>query len=72
MPYFVYKVNPGKRLELIQLQDSYQDARNLAHGLRSGITPADDYTIRVIFAKNSAEAERLVLTERPAQITGED
>ncbi|MHB8473465.1 MAG: hypothetical protein ACYDC8_11620 [Gammaproteobacteria bacterium] len=72
MPYFVYKVNPGKRLELVRPHDSYQDARNLAHSLRSAITPGADYTIRVIFAKNNAEAERLVMTERPAQITGED
>lgn len=72
MPYFVFKVNPGKRLELIQPRDSYQDARTLARDLRAKITPADDYTIRVIFAKNSAEAERLIMTERPAQLTGED
>lgn len=72
MPYFVYKVNPGKRLELVQPHDSYQDARNMAHSLRAAITPEDTHTIRVIFAKNTAEAERLVMTERPPQLTGED
>ncbi len=72
MPYFVYKVLPGKRLELVNQHDSYQDARMQAHDMRAALTAEDDYSVRVIFAKNPPEAERLIMTERPAQLTGED
>jgi hypothetical protein len=72
MPYFVYKVLPGKRLELVNQHDSYQDARGQAHDMRAALTAEDDYGVRVIFAKNPPEAERLIMTERPAQLTGED
>lgn len=72
MPYFVYKILPGKRLELMHQHDRYQDARAQAHDMRAALTAADDYGVRVIFAKNPAEAEHLILTERPAQLTGED
>ncbi len=72
MPYFIYKVLPGKRLELLNQHDSYQDARNQAHSMRAALTAEDDYSVRVIFAKNPPEAERLLTTERPAQLTGED
>ena len=72
MPYFVFKVHPGKRLELAQPHDKYPDAKEHARSMRAALTPADDYTVRVIFAKNPAEAERLILTERPFQLTGED
>lgn len=72
MPYFVYKVLPGKRLELVNQHDSYQGARGQAHDMRAALSADDDYSVRVIFAKNPTEAERLILTERPAQLTGED
>jgi hypothetical protein len=40
--------------------------------MRAALTAEDDYSVRVIFAKNPPEAERLIMTERPAQLTGED
>ncbi len=72
MPYFVYKILPGKRLELVNQHDSYQDARAQARDMRAAITAEDDYGVRVILANHPSEAERLITTERPAQLTGED
>lgn len=72
MPYFIYKIHPGKRLELVQPHDKYPAAKEHARGMRAALTPQDDYTVRVIFAKNPADAEHLILTERPPQLTGED
>ena len=35
MPYFVYKVFPAKRYELVETFEKYRDARGLARTMRS-------------------------------------
>ncbi len=72
MPYFVFKIHPGKRLELIDTHAGYQDARAHIKSLRETIGDAGDYHARMVFAKNPSEAEQLVLTERPYQVMGEE
>jgi hypothetical protein len=72
MPYYLYKVFPGKRLELIESYPEYRVAREVARGLRTQLTVADNYSVRVVFAQQAAEAEHLVRSERPMQLTGED
>ncbi len=72
MPYYLYKVFPGKRLELIESCSEYREARDMARGLRAQLTVADNYSVRVVFAQHPAEAEHLVHSERPMQLTGED
>jgi hypothetical protein len=72
MPYYVFKIHPGKKLELVQAYDIYQEAKNQVRNMRAALTPADTYTPRVMFGKNPGDAEQLILTERPYQVIGEE
>lgn len=68
MPYFVFKVFPNKTCEQIGQFDQYKEARALARDTRANLTLQDNCTAKVIFAKNSAEAETLILTPRERPI----
>lgn len=72
MPYFVYKVFPSKQVEELDKFPVYKEARNLARDLRKDIGEDDDYIVKVIFAGNPDEAQRLLTTEREARPMGED
>ena len=68
MPYYVFKVFPNKTCEQIGDFDQYKEARALARDTRANLTLQDNCTVKVIFAKNSAEAETLILTPRERPI----
>lgn len=68
MPYFVYKVFPNRTCETIAVFDQYKEARNLARETRTGLSAQDNCTIKVIHAKDTAEAESLILTPRQRPI----
>ncbi len=72
MPYFVYRISPAKRLELVSSFETYKDAKRLARTMRAqlGEQPAD--TVRVIFAQNDAEAVRLLSEKREPRPLGEE
>lgn len=72
MPYFLYKVMPGKRFELIEHFDAYRQARDEARARRKQMGAEDQYTIKVMFAKDPEQAERLMSEEREARPLGED
>ena len=72
MPYFVYKVFSGRKVELVDRFDGYRDARNHARDLRGALPPDADHTIRVIFANNESEASRLLAEKREPRPLGED
>lgn len=72
MPYFVYKVFPFKRLEFVQQAQQYREARDLARSMRKALQENDDHTVKVIFAQNSDEAERLLTEEREPRPVGEE
>ncbi len=72
MPYFLYKVFPEKKFELIEGYDAYKEARTQAHMRRDGLTQEDVHTIKMIFAKNPDEAVRLLSEEREAPPLGEE
>ncbi len=71
MPYFVYKISEPLKLEHLTTTDNYQEARALVRDLRNreGGT-VNQY--RLIFAKQRAEAERLLSTPRDERVIGED
>ncbi|MDD3447459.1 MAG: hypothetical protein PHF72_00335 [Gammaproteobacteria bacterium] len=72
MPYFVYNVTTDKRCALVETFSGYRDARQRARDLRTQ-RPADaDYVVKVIFAKDTEEAERLLSTEREYIPMGDD
>lgn len=72
MPYFVYKVFPGKRLELVQPQDKYPQAKELATSMRKALRPEDNFSVKIMFARNPEEAERLLTEEREPRPIGEE
>jgi len=71
MPYFIFKVSPARQLDYIDVKEQYRDAREIVRGLRAARTDAaDDY--RLIFARQRAEAERLLSQPRDERVIGED
>ncbi len=74
MPYFVYKIRPPfKQLEKIDAFPNFKEAGAFAKSLRAGMSTADDFTVKVIFAENELQAEDLLNQVRePEPMTGED
>lgn len=74
MPYFVYKITPPfKQLEKIDSFPTYKEAGVFAKSVRTGMTKADTYTVKVIFAENELQAEDLVNQVRePEPMIGDD
>jgi hypothetical protein len=68
MPYYVFKVFPNKTCEQIGEFDQYKPARALARETRANTTVQDNCNIKLIHAKDSPEAERLILTPRERPI----
>ena len=68
MPYFVFKVFPNKTCEEIAQFDQYREARDLARETRENLTLQDNCTVKVMHAKDSSEAESLVLAVRDRPI----
>jgi hypothetical protein len=72
MPYFVYKIAPPVNLTYIDVKDSFREARALVRSLREDRHEIQGTQFRMIFAKNEAEAERLLSTPRDERVIGED
>jgi hypothetical protein len=72
MPYFLYKMWPDKSLNQIDVFVRYRDARDAARTMRAELKAEDDCTVKVIFAKNPEEAERLLTMEREPRPMGEN
>lgn len=68
MPYFIYKIHPGKKLELIEDHDSFKEAKTRARAMRAEISADDEYIVKVTFAENTDIAEHELLQEREAPI----
>lgn len=68
MPYFVFKVFPNKTCEQIGEFEQFKEARELARDTRANLTLQDNCTVKVMHAKNSSEAETLILTPRERPI----
>jgi hypothetical protein len=72
MPYFIYRVTPSLKLTYVDTKERYQDARAIVRDLRAKRTEDDDADYRMIFAKQQAEAEKLLSTPRDERVIGED
>lgn len=70
MPYFVYKITPPRVLTHIATLDKYQEARAEVRTRRQDAEAGVEY--RLIFAKQMAEAEKLLATPRDERVIGED
>ena len=72
MPYFVYEIAPPKQLTVIDSFENYRDAKTHARSLRAAMKPGDDKIIKLIFAKSSEEARRLLMEVREPRPMGEE
>jgi hypothetical protein len=72
MPYFVYKIAPPLNLTYVDKKEKFGDARALVRSLREADPGVQGTQFRMIFAKNEAEAEKLLSTPRDDRVIGED
>jgi hypothetical protein len=72
MPYFIYKIVPPLNLAYIDRKEKFREARSLVRSLREGHHEIPGTQFRMIFAKNEAEAEKLLSTPRDDRVIGED
>jgi hypothetical protein len=73
MPYFVYKILPMRLLEKVTQFDTFKEASAFAKDMRSKQTPADNFTVKVMFAENELQAEDLLSQVRePEPMVGDD
>jgi hypothetical protein len=71
VPYFVYKITEPKQLEQLDVFDNYKQARELARGQRAESGKDSNTQVRMIFAKNDTEAEKLLLAPREQRFIDE-
>jgi len=72
MPYFVYKIQPGNKLEYFDSFAEYRPAKLLVAEKRKCEPKDSEAVIRMMHAKNQAEAERLITAPRDDRIIGDD
>jgi hypothetical protein len=71
MPYFVYKVQESPRkLEHLETFAKYREAKEYVREKRAEGGSIEG--IRMIFAHNDVEAEKLLKTPRDERVIGED
>jgi hypothetical protein len=72
MPYFVYEIFPPRRLQLVDSFEGYREARSRARALRAALAADADQTVRVIHARSTEEATRLLMEVREPRPLGEE
>ena len=64
MPYFVYRITDTRTLEHIETFENYKEAREVARSNRAELGKGSTTTVKIMFAKNQVEAEKLLLAPR--------
>jgi hypothetical protein len=72
MPYFVYRIAPPRRLEYVDVFESYRDARVAVRRCREQEPQETGNEYRLIFAGQQGEAEKLLSIPRDERVIGED
>ena len=71
MPYFVYNIqDKPKKLEHLETFAKYREAKEFVREKRA--ESGDIESIRMIFARNDVEAEKLLKAPRDERVIGED
>lgn len=71
MPYFVYRIQEKPRkLDHLETFTAYKEAKVYVREQRQ--QSGDIESIRMIFAHNDIEAEKLLITPRDERVIGED
>ena len=69
MPYFVFEINiqpesGAKLLTYLETYPKYRDAKNRVKAEREANPETESRSVRLVFAKNQTEAEKLLTTPR--------
>lgn len=71
MPYFVYDVSESpKKLVHLETFVKYREAKDFVRNKRAESGSVE--SVRMIFARNDVEAEKLLKTPREERVIGED
>jgi len=71
LAYHLFEINPFKQLTFIETQASYRDAKQKLRELRSSASLGTGVTVRMMFAADRYEAERLLKEKREPRPMGE-
>jgi hypothetical protein len=72
MPFYVYRIHGPRKVEHLDTREKYQEAKKIVRELRGEPGISDPSMIRMIFAKTTIEAEKLLTTPRDERVIGED
>ena len=64
MPYFVFEIDPKRKLTFVEMFDDYRPAKTLCRDRRKGGEIPEGCELRMVFAKNQKEAEALLKEKR--------
>ena len=72
MPYFIYRLRPPRAPEKAGIFAGYREARTAVREMRNALGRGDPATVRMVFAADEAQAERLLTERREPRPLGED
>ena len=72
MPYFIYRLRPPREPEKEGAFTGYREARTAVREMRNALGRDGPATVRMIFAADEAQAERLLTERREPRPLGED
>ena len=72
MPYYIYRVSPQRFLKYLEEYPEYREAREHARSLRAQQDDEEPDIIKIIFAKDQAEAEALLKAKRERRPSEDD
>ena len=71
MPYFVYRIqDKPRKLDHLETFSSYKEAKSYVREQRQAGGEIEN--VRMIFARNDSEAEKLLITARDELVIGAD
>jgi len=71
MPYHIFELNPFRQLTFVATQANYRDARKQVRAMRESDSLGAGVTVRMMFAGDRFEAERLLKEKRDPRPMGE-
>ena len=73
MPYFIYRLRTPRAPERIPgVFTGYREARAVVREMRRAFDRGDPTTVRMVFAADEAQAERILAERREPRPLGED
>jgi len=71
MPYHIFEVNPFKQLTFVATEATYREAKKHVRSMRESDSLGAGVTVRMMFAGDRFEAERLLKEKREPRPMGE-